>query len=205
VVQQDEFNPSGEIPVSKELPMSTYTGTYSTADGYQQTVTVTVGPVIIGSDAEAIVDQWAVVGGTESPPCYNVVAGAEGNVTFDLRSQFAGYAFGTIAVTNDVPEFPVKDWPFRFSGFGPDQAAMGIQYSNGALCEELSVGADFAPVWKRDDWGPVPFAIAVAEYSTPANPSGDVALLASPITVAVDADGVTGTPGLSFELVPLAR
>ena len=203
VVQQDEFAPSGERPSDSGLPLTTYTAVYRTDDGYQQTVTLTVTPVILGTDAETIVDGWRQVGGADSPPCYNVIPNAPGNTTFDLPSQFAGYAFGTISVQNDVLDFPVQDWPYTFTGYPRDKAAMGVDFGNGPRCDEMSAGMRFTPKWTgNDSWGPVPFAIAVAGYRSPATPNGDAAVLADN-PIGVTAYPATSDPFLQFVLEPM--
>jgi hypothetical protein len=100
-----------------------------------------------------------------------------------LASQTAGYALGTVTITNDTTGFPAQAWAYQFSGLNWDGSAMGAAFSNGARCNDLHSGFMIQPSWTGNQWGPVPVAIAVNGYLSPAHPDGDPGTLASPMNV----------------------
>jgi hypothetical protein len=187
-VAEVEATPSEEPtpePPAFTYPTDTYSAAYEDQNGFKQTITVSIGPVIPGSDTDKLAAAWARVGGAEgsTPPCMNVHPTGTGNTNFVLKSDFAGYALGTVQLTNDVTDFDPKAWTYQFFGLQWDGSAMGIAYSSGAKCSDLHGGLLVRPAWKSNQWGPVPVAIAVNEYLSPAHPQGDPAKIEKPMNV----------------------
>jgi hypothetical protein len=162
-------------------------------DGFKQTVKVTMGPVVLGSDTALMNSQWKGVGGTGSNPCIDVNPANDGSTVHVLETKFAGYAFGTLTITNDVPSYPAKPQTYQFNLAYQIDSAMGIGYAHGATCDGLHPGIRINPNWGTSaQWGPVPIVVAIAEMQSPAFPNGDPSKLAYPLVL--DKDGFPAIP-----------
>lgn len=163
-------------------PTATYVVTQASEDGYSQTGTLQLGPVIPFSDTAAIDAAWAAAGGEGPVPCVDANPDGDG-LTNPMRSEVAGFAFGTLSFTNNVPDFPAQDliWKFERGSQGAvTQSAVGIGYSDGPTCTDLVVaGARVRPTWRSANWGPVPIVVTVADFLSPNTPDGDQAVLDS--------------------------
>jgi hypothetical protein len=165
----------------QQLQRTTTTVVVSDNDGFQQTMTITLGPVILGSNTSLMESQWSSVGGSGSNPCIDVNPGNDLSTNYVIDAEVAGFAFGTITIANDQPDFPPRDVTYIFSR--NSSSAMGVGFSNGALCDGLG-GFPFNPSF--DDgasWGPVPIVIAIADVRTPAFPTGDPSAVSGGIKV----------------------
>jgi hypothetical protein len=191
-------------PAVSTLPLQSYTGTFSDSAGFKQTVTVTVAPVVLGSDSAKLAAAWTQVGGKGAVPCANAHPERTGNANFVLKSDFAGFAVGTVRIVNDVPDFPAKAWTYQFTGLQWDGSSMGVAFSTGNRCEALNAGFMLTPKWVRaTDWGAVPIVFAIPDYRSPANPQGDPAKLQKPIRAKLNLG--TSTPPLEFTLQAAAE
>lgn len=163
-------------------PMETYVITQAGEDGYSQTATLELGPVVPYSQASSIEAAWAAVGGQGPIPCIDADPDGDG-LTNPLRSETAGFAFGTLEIVNNAPDFPAEDliWRFNRGRQGSvTQSAVGLGYSDGGSCSDLVVaGAMIRPSWRSASWGPVPIVVTIADYLTPNAPEGDSAVLES--------------------------
>lgn len=206
--EQVVSSPDADVPVTAE-PTATpepvvenfdyvvdeYKTTFTDEDGFSQTVTFTVGPVMAGTDPN-IDRAWRTVGGeSDSIPC--VASGSSASQNPSL----AGFAFGTLAVTNDVPDFAPLAWQYFFAGLGTN-ASMGFDFSSGGQCSELRGMVPFVPGWESSpNWGPVPVTFALEGFITPAQPTGDPATLEQPLEFTRGgADG--GTNRIEVQLQP---
>ncbi|MBW0252593.1 hypothetical protein [Cellulomonas sp. PS-H5] len=146
-------------------------------DGYSQTLTLELGPVIPGDEVSLTSLSWADVGGTGEFPCQDFENVDIGHIT----AETAGYAFGTVTVTNDTPDFPAREEIYQFSRAG---TAIGYGFSDGAVCRSAAGGGDFLkPNWSDETWGPVPVVVAIEGYRSPDHPEGDAELLTRPFGI----------------------
>jgi hypothetical protein len=159
-----------EAPASAAGGRQTYTYTRTDDAGFSQTLTVSIGSVVLGNDAARVASEWKAVGGTGQNPCYDVQMWA-GRI---MEHELAGYAFGTVTITNDRPDFPAQPWGYQFTRSG-SFSMMGLQFSNGGSCQKLYEGGYvMQPSWGGDaTWGPVPLVIAIADVRSPGAPQGD--------------------------------
>lgn len=206
VVKPAPTETTAETPTASpapELAQASYSDTLDEGNGYKQTVTVTIGPVILGADQVLMTQQWARVGGTGPIPCVDASPTGVGLTQPILESKVAGFAFGTVTITNDTPAFPAKPEQYQYSqkGAGSSGNALGLGYSNGAKCVSI-YGSDsrFAPAWGSGaTWGPLPIVVAIRDFLSPAFPKGDASKLAEPLNVNVQA---FPAPPLAVALVP---
>ncbi len=157
------------------LARQTYSATFDQGDGFSQTVSVSIGPAVLGVDSALVESEWRAVGGTGSNPCLDVSISS-----IDvIETEFAAYAYGTVTITNNVPDFPPRDKTYSFSRSILAQAAMGVQYSNGTSCESLNF-VPVKPSWGETTiWGPVPIVVAIADVRSPDFPNGDPAVVSA--------------------------
>jgi len=170
-------------PVPLNYPLTTYSSTFSNDDGFSQTLTLNIGQVIPGSDPRAL-DAWYSVGGLSggTPPCWDSGVPGSGNTNFELKSSLAGYAFGTVTITNDAPDFEAQELVYQWTG-NTDGSAFGVEYSDSQNCHALYGGLMMNPDFVSANWGPVPVVVALNAYVSPAFPAGDPASLAIPLKV----------------------
>lgn len=159
----------------------TYTYTKTDDAGFSQTLTVTIGSVVLGNDAARLASEWKAVGGTGQNPCFDVELWA-GRI---MDHELAGFAFGTVKISNDRPDFPAQPWGYQFTRTG-SFSMMGLQFSNGGSCQKLYEGGYvMQPSWGGNStWGPVPLVIAIADVRSPASPQGDPSIVSdSPVSL----------------------
>jgi len=144
-------------------------------DSYQQTLTFELGPVLPGDDPALTQYSWVTAGGTGAFPCQDVSDLTTGRYV----TETTGYAFGTLTVTNDTPDFPALEHLYQFTRPG---SAIGYGFGSGAVCRTTDGGGDFlSPSWQGATWGPTPVVVAVQGYRTPDHPAGDPELLRLPL------------------------
>ncbi|WP_155859376.1 hypothetical protein [Cellulomonas sp. KRMCY2] len=174
---------AAEADLAASLKHETYSATTIGADGYSQTLTVMVGPVIPSDRAPQLASEWASVGGVGGNPCADVNPANDGVTNYVIKTETAGYAFGTMTVVNNTVGFAADAVSYQFTR-GPS-SALGFEFSSGAECDGLNFGGYILnPSWESDTWGPVPFVVAIDSYRSPAQPDGDVSLLADPVELA---------------------
>lgn len=167
-------------PAVSVLPpgSKTYHATQKTADGYQQSMTLTVYPAIPGRDLPVLNAAWTGVGGTGDVPCLDA-AGLNMTTGVSIPTQTSVYAVGTLAIENETPDFGGGDITWDFAGSPANNFAMGFGYSNGAECDSLWSGTLTRPKWTGPSWGPVPIVIAYGNVVNPNHPEGDYAKIAT--------------------------
>ena len=171
------------------LPQQSYSDSSDQGNGFKQTLTITMGPVILGTNTALLTSQWASVGGTGKNPCIDANPSGTGFSGPVLESKLAGFAFGTLTIVNDSPDFPAKPYAYSFSLDANSGDAIGFGYSDGAKCVSI-YGSDSRvnPAWGTSaKWGPVPVVVAIRDLLSPAFPKGDPSKLALPLKFAVQA------------------
>lgn len=171
-----EATPTEVASPAPVVDLASYSGVYSDSNGYQVTASMTLSPVIPGTDAETLAAVWEQVGGQGPVTCVDQHPQNSGVTNHVLDSATSGFAVGTIAFTNDKPEFSPPDWTYQFTG-GKWAYAFGYQTSSGDSCGYSLL---LKPTWTGESWGPVPFVLAVPPgYLSPNFPAGDPSKLES--------------------------
>jgi hypothetical protein len=177
-------------------PLTTISVPYTSSDGYSYSLEIDLGKVIPWTDTAASTAAWKSVGGTDAPPC------SQSNPAYTTGGvpARAGHAYGTLKITNKVPQFGPGNVrigfvpPSRFDG-----DAVGWVTSSGGDCVAM-VGGDALTANVVDNqatWGPVPFDVVIGDYLSPNHPTGDPSLIAGNFQVSLGFS--TGT---SFSLKP---
>lgn len=193
-----DTTPSSTAPPASALPPGpkTYQATQTTADGYKQTMNLTLYPAIPGRDLAALNKAWTAVGGSGDVPCQDA-AGLDMYVGVSIPTRSSVYAVGTLRITNDTASFGDGGMTWDFAGPDANGYAMGFGYSNGPECDSLSSGTLTKPHWTGSSWGPVPIVVAYGNVVNPNHPDGDYAkVAAAPIALALNSATITsdGSP-----------
>lgn len=174
---------------SIDYALSEYTMGGTLKGGYSYTATLKVGPWIKASDTETVNAAWRAVGGKGSLPDINGFR-PNGSATYDhfFENGTSVYAFGTISIADTTQGgFSIGDSSQSLSVIvsSPEIKQSGknfdglVQYAGSKNKYTHSVESvvsnlvDVTPDMKNKNWGPVPFAVCVAETVTPEFPDGN--------------------------------
>ena len=169
--------------------LSEYTMDGTLGGGYSYTATMKVGPWVRASDTEAVNAAWQAVGGKGSLPDINNFK-PNGYATYDhfFENGTSVYAFGTMSITDTTQGgFSIGD---SSQSLSVTVASPEIKQSNKVFDGLVQYGGSnfkythssesyvnnlvhVTPDMKNKNWGPVPFAVCVAETVTPEYPEGN--------------------------------
>jgi len=185
--------PTETAAPSVDYDLSEYTMEGTLNGGYSYTATLKVGPWVKASDTETVNAAWQAVGGKGSLPDINGFR-PNGYATYDhfFENGTSVYAFGTISITDTTQGgFSIGD---SSQSLSVTVASPEIKKSNKSFDGLVQYGGSnnkythsvesyvnnlvhVTPDMKNKNWGPVPFAVCVAETVTPEYPDGNPTIM----------------------------
>jgi len=172
-----------------EYALSSHSFESMDSNGYKLRTTVRIGGWIKGSDTDKLQQAWKSVGGRNAMP---LTSGRRdgGGITFNFSQESAAYIFGTVSFANMTPEFPASNFgnglvmftlaPRVYNGqtltFGGWVNYVAPAFGTSVFMVEYSNKTDYIRVradMQSNNWGPVPFVLAIDNVFNPNYPNGN--------------------------------
>lgn len=187
---QEKIRIEEEKKASLIWPGKAYTWEVKDGNGYVVEVTVKMGSWIKASDTDSLNKAWKKAGGEgDAPDASEFNSGEWANYDF-FRNDSSVMTFATLELSNKTTgydfteEYPYEIWISNFTNLSfPKDSKLGtwqgkIYFGSGPSDMQRGNGSISSAVMKKNHWGPVTIAFAVANvfgpnYDTNGNPDLD--------------------------------